>query len=118
MNTLVIVAVAAGIVAVVSVFLFFAHQIALKLAEEGARKHLKGFLKTKSFDADSVIYGEALERGLQELGYKEEQAKLFFKKLGPFIDTPVVYVLRDDETRKYLIDSLAELQANHRNHGS
>jgi hypothetical protein len=118
MNALAIVAVVLGIVAVVSVSLFFARQIALRLAEERARKNLKEFLKTKSFDSDSKFYGEILNHRLQELGYSNEQSWLFVKKLGPFIDTPIVYVLRDAETRKHLLDSLAELQTNGKTHGS
>jgi hypothetical protein len=112
--------VASGVVALVSVSLFLARQVALKLAEGNARKHLKRFLynKTQSFDSSPMIYEETLKHGLQELGYKEEQAGLFVKKLGPFINTPIVYILRDDETRKHLLNSLTELQANHRTYGS
>lgn len=61
---------------------------------------------------------ELYDPKLRGIGIDRESAKRFAKTLGPFLVTPLVYALRDEEAKKYLFNQLEKLRRESPNNGA
>ena len=98
---------------------FLIRHVQVILAQRHAKAKTHAHTKDEKYD-DGHFEGleELYDSRLRGLGIDRESAKRFAKTLGPFLDTPLVYALRDAEAKKYLFNQLEKLRRGSSNSGS